>query len=242
MRSVDGLTKVIGEDTESLLDEIQFSFWVEFSASDIEQAGNVGDLFDAVIRKTPAGPAKPACLSSVAFYRLRGCIAELSGTDRKSILPGTSLSALVPWAVRRARWEQVEIRLRLSLPRLCPSPTLFAIIFALAVSGAAYIEHAGFSSWWKAVVTGIPLTGFMWLFLLLLCGPLYRSFPRGIQSVGDLARVVVRRNYQKLATEAGGSTKAQAWLTFRELISEATGIPAASVVREMRFPEDLGID
>jgi hypothetical protein len=53
----------------------------------------------------------------------------------------------------------------------------------------------------------------------------------------------VAYNHKKLAQESGGSSsKNQAWAAFRELVGRSADIEPSAVTREMRFPEDLGID
>ena len=75
---------LIADDCEALLDEIQNSFWVEFTSDDLINAVTVGDLFDCVMRR--AEPlSSSACLSTVAFYRIRRSLVALSGADRKAI-------------------------------------------------------------------------------------------------------------------------------------------------------------
>ena len=41
---------LIGEELDHMLDEIQLSFWVDFTEQDIVDAATVGDLFDKVVR------------------------------------------------------------------------------------------------------------------------------------------------------------------------------------------------
>jgi hypothetical protein len=54
--------------------------------------------------------------------------------------------------------------------------------------------------------------------------------------------MVQRDNYRKLAQEAGGSTREQAWTAFRELAGAVAGIDPWAVSREMQFPEDVATD
>ena len=70
---------------------------------------------------------------------------------------------------------------------------------------------------------------------------LHRDFPEKIGTVGELARVIASRNHAKLAAEMGGTSAAQAWRSFQELVSSAAGMRVELVRRDMRFPEDLGI-
>ena len=93
---------------------------------------------------------------------------------------------------------------------------------------------------------GLVLGGFVqtilaWLLCLIATKPFHRTFPEGIVTVGDLAHAIVRRNYSKIATEAGGATPPQAWRAFQELVAASSGLSPSQIRRDMLFPQDLGI-
>jgi hypothetical protein len=84
----------------------------------------------------------------------------------------------------------------------------------------------------------LPLLVLFWG-LVKIASRLPQEFP--VETLEELVRRVVTLNHQKLAREAGGSTRDQAWATFRELVSGVSGIPVASISRETRFREDLKV-
>jgi hypothetical protein len=234
------------EDTEELLREIQLSFWIDFTEDDIVQAETIGDLFDCVVRKG-GGFHSPKCLTSVAFYRLRQALVDVSGSERRSFRPNSSLRTLMPWRVRRARWKALESQPRLILPSLQPHRwfvlALWPVAAAVAIGYLLALEGMPETSlaWCVALISGFLFTLMAWVALLLVTSPLHRSLP--LRTVEDMVRYVVAHNHQKLAQEAGGtSTKAQAWAAFRELVGSSAGIHPWAVKREMRFPEDLRIE
>lgn len=239
MLSTEERLKLIDEDVEDVLIEIESSFGVELNVTDIAESVTIGQLFDCVMRKA-ATPHQSACLSSVAFYRLRTCLAAVSGIDRRSIARGSSLSVLLPWNTRRARLAELRTRSGLRLPRLQPSGRLAVVLMLIALAGSAFFQYTvfrpGFMNWIGAILHGTMWALLLWIGLLIATIPLHREFPRNTRTFEDLVRRAVGANYRKLTEEAGGSTPAQAWLAFRELVACQTQL---IVTREMRFPEDI---
>jgi hypothetical protein len=90
---------------------------------------------------------------------------------------------------------------------------------------------------WEAKFVGPSALFVLSWFLFGAASHLPREFP--VEAFEDLTRLVVKLNQKKLVQEAGGSTIGQAWLAFRELVSDASGIPAPSITREMLFPDCL---
>jgi hypothetical protein len=227
----------MGEELGYLLEEIQLSFWIDFTERDIIEATTVGDLFDQILKKMGQFES-PRCLTSAAFYRLRRSLAEVSGVDRRSITHATVLRNLVPPSMRRNWWEAIETNLRLRLPALRPSwPALFAYWSAATVAVVAIV--VGLSrSWEGKFIMSLALLVLSWG-LVWVASHLRQEFP--VETLEELVRRVVTLNQQKLTREAGGSTRDQAWAAFLELVSGISGIPVASISRETRFPEDLKI-
>jgi hypothetical protein len=229
--------ELLSDEIGYLLDEIRLSFWVDFTEQDILDASTVGEVFDRVVGKMGAFDS-PRCLTSLAFFRLRRSLILVSNVDRRSVRPGAALRELVPQAVRRLWWEDVETNLRLRMPGLGPGPAAiiaYWVIFALGL--LAFVAGiAQSASWELRLVTPLVVLPMLWT-MFKAASHLPREFP--VKTFGELIRRVVILNQQKLAREAGGSTVQQAWAAFRELLSEASGIGSAWITREMRFPEDL---
>ena len=222
-----------GDDFDFLLYELESSFWVDFSESDFFGLNTVGDLFDIVVRDL-AGFESPRCLTSLAFYRLRRSLIDLSGLDRQSIQPTTSLRNLLPPKLRRTWWHVIETELRLRVPHLRLGPAAvvaYSAIFGLAIL-AFVVVAARFVPWEVAAIVQLGTPLLIWL-LLKGAARLPREFPA--DTFGELVRILVRLNQGKLAQEAGGSTANQAWTAFKELLSMETGVPAAAISREMRL-------
>ncbi len=204
-----GDTLEIGEDLAYLLEEIQLSFWIDFAEREIIEA-TVGGLFDQILKKM--GPFEsPRCLTSAAFYRLRRSLAEVSGVDRRSITRATVLRNVVPPSMRRSWWEAIETNLRLRLPALRPSWLTFWACCAAATGGVVALMIVLSRSWEGTFIMPLLLVVLFWG-LVRMSSRLPREFP--VQTLEELVRRVVTLNQQKLAQEAGGSTRDQALGSF----------------------------
>ena len=191
--------KLIGEEEVGLLlEEIQLSFWIDFTPEDVIAAQTVGDLF--------------------AFFRLRRSLVELAGLDRRSILPKTRLRNLLPPPMRRAWWDAIETGLRFRLPRLRPGPAAKAVYSAIAALGLfAFVIAPKSVSWETMVLIDLGAPVLIWA-LVKAASRLPREFPT--DTFEDLVRSVVVLNQQKLSQEAGGCTVNQAWGRFeRSLVA-----------------------
>ena len=235
---------LIGEDTEDLLVALRQSFWVEFDRNDIIECCTLGQLFDRVLSKMgPTG--EPRCITTAAFYRLRRLLAEDNRMGHRSIKPDTPLQSLVRWRIRRMVWARIKTKLRVTLPPLQPSGSLLvgSLVLALAIALSVTLpgHQPGLWNLLGAALETLLWTLLTWVLCLIVTSPLHRTFPENIQTVGDLARAIARRNHAKMAAEVGGSTVNQAWHSFQELVGSASGIPPGKITREMRFPQDLKI-
>lgn len=115
MHPADKRLELIGDELAYLLDEIQLSFWVDFTERDIIEATTVGDLFDRVVNKMGQFES-PRCLTSAAFYRLRRSLAEVSGLDPHSLRRDTQLRNLLSRSTQCKWWDAIERDLRLRIP------------------------------------------------------------------------------------------------------------------------------
>ncbi len=225
------------DDLGYFLYELERSFWIDGAQVDVRTLTTVGALFDSLTDKM-GGFESSRCLTSFAFYRLRRSLMDLSGLDRESILPTTPLKGLLPPKVRRVWWDSVETQLRFSVPRLqLGRAAIAAHTFVVLVAVFAGLVVLTKSVEWDTMILIEWGTPFLVWFLWKLASRLPRELPA--ETFGDLVRVIVHRNQAKLAQEAGGSSKNQAWQAFRELLASATGTHASSITRETRFPEHL---
>jgi hypothetical protein len=236
MRTEAGrILEIDQEDLDHLLEEIYLSFWVKVTEQDFRETSTVGELFDKVNLKMDRF-ASSACLTSVAFFRLRTSLTDLSGLDRRSIRPSTLLNSIVRPNIRRIWWQSIETTLRFRLPELRPGPaSIAANCMILSLGAWAYAALLGhWYSWESTIVLAFVSPLLMW-WLFRAANQLPRRFP--VETFEDLVRAVVRLNQGKLEFECGGSTEKQRWEAFRALLSDSWQIPIALVSRDAQIAE-----
>jgi hypothetical protein len=228
-----------GEDTCDLMRVIQESFGIEFTTDDLMAAETVGLLSDRISNKLTS-PQSERCLAAVVFYRLRRAFVDLFGYSRAAIRPDTELIELLPWIDRKSRWRRLQGHLGLALPRLAWPTWLFCAL--LATSAAATWAYW---RWAERSMVALAATVVVWLLACFLLGwilsPVGREFPRSCRTIGELSKVVLARNYAKLAAEVGASSPREVLAALRQLIAVETGRKAGEMSAETRFPEGLNI-
>jgi len=225
-----------GEDTNDLLRVIQASFGVEFTADDLVRVETIGELGACIWEKSKR-PASEQCLSSVIFYRLRRTFIDLFDTPRDIIRPDKSLIELMPWLGRKKQWKGIQKHSNLILPDLLMPRWLFgsSLLIAIAVSVLA-------GQRWPIPGYALVVVGLMTLVLAIyLVSPLCRAFPQSCETVGDLVRLALARNYQVIAAKHGGTSEKEVLQVLRQLIAAEIGTDISEVVPATRFPEGLNI-
>ena len=241
MRAAAGrIPEIDQEDLDYLLEEIHLSFWVKVTEQDFRETSTVGELFDKVNLKVDRF-ASSACLTSVAFYRLRASLTELSGLDRRSIRRSAPLNSIVRPNLRRKWWHSIETTLRFRLPELQPGPAAIAAnCMILSLGAFAYAALLGhWYSWESTIVLTYVIPLLMW-WLFRAVNQLPRRFP--METFEDLVRTVVRLNQGKLEFECGGSTEKQRWAAFSALLSDSLQIPIALVSRDTQIAEFFNLE
>ncbi len=82
----------------------------------------------------------------------------------------------------------------------------------------------------------------LWLFILRALKPLARELPSSCETVGDLTKLVLARNYGTLASRYGCPAESDLLLALRQLIALETGIEMARISPATRIPQDLNIE
>jgi hypothetical protein len=105
-------------DDAELLRDVKRTFGIKVTHAEAAALRNVGDLYDLIEAKSPDAGSTRACLTQVAFYRLRRALRSMGVVGE--IGPQTPLSALDEVEPRpaSARWRQLARAADLVLPRL----------------------------------------------------------------------------------------------------------------------------
>lgn len=200
----------------SLAEAVETAFGIRCSPEDLQVGSTYREVFE--LMKAKLGDlGSPACLTSIAFYRLRAELARMTGRDKKQIRPDTLLAELFPWKGRRARWRQLGVATGLTMPKLASVDWVLNTQFWVPV----WLSLGMFAAR-QTVVLECCVLG--WIVLAVLGRPLHRDLPRRLLNVGDLARSVAGRNHAKLSRDAGGTTEKQLRRAFQEVAAEVAGV------------------
>ena len=217
----DNDPSVIGEDTWELFEVIEESFGVKLG-NYFELAGiTVGRLAERIDIQT-AYPPSDGCLSSAVFYQLRRAFKSVGDVPRTAVRPGTPLRTILPWRSRRADWNTLEMQLLVSPAACLISERLFL--------GARF-------SWFEVALGSFALT----VPVFAACIPLARSFPTNCDTIGDLAKLVLARNFVVFATKFGSPSEKDVLSSLRLLVATETGRGLDEISSETRIPTDLNI-
>ena len=232
--------ELFGDDTDDLLSSIEDAFDVTLTRDDLVQATTVRKLAECLSRKLEF-PVADRCLSAIVFHRLRRSIVDHLDVARTGITPQTRLKELLPWHDRLSHWPRIQFRSQLTLPDLgCPFWLVglcLVTAFALPIAGLRWLRV---SSGELSVM--VVLSGFLFFALLLwVIKPLARSFPRSCETLGDLAKLTLARNYGKIAARCGKSSEQELLASLCLLLAAATPSDTGNISPETRFPEGLGI-
>lgn len=228
----------LGEDTWDLYLAIEESFGVDLGDFGSLPGMRVSELAE-MICKLADYPTKEKCLSAAVFYKLRQAFTRLYGVSAKSIRPSTPLKQLLPWRSRRTKWRQVQEHLKLGFPELVfPGGLVLVCLIAPATLLIWVNKHFGLEfGWFKLIIYGLVLA----LPTIIACAPLARSLPLDCETVGDLTKAVLAKNYAVFAKHHSGSTKEDVLSALLVLVASETGLQAGKVLPETRIPADLNI-
>lgn len=196
-----------------------------------------------IIFKNLKHPASPQCLSAITFYRLRRTFMELFGTPRVKMSTATSLYELMPWKARRKQWRSIEDYLNYVLPRLKWPVWLLGIALVFTGSTLYFLFSLKLLRAIGSASVLVGIVGFIALLVpvCLALNPLAREFPRGCVTLGDLTKLVLARNYGKLAARHGMSSQKEIIHSLLVLVAEETATDIVKLSSDTHFPEDLGI-
>jgi hypothetical protein len=238
----------IGDDSIALLESIETTFEIQFTPDDDPIPRTVGELCNLVISRFE-GSRTSKCTSSLIFYALRRAIRKVT-VCKESISPSAKLAGLLSTkgGQRRKEWKGIEKSLALKLPELQFSNSigffLFLAHFAAVIAAMVFVLPSwrlDFGSW----IGLILLIGFValifWLSTREKLQPLATGFPRNCETVGDLVKLILAKNYRTLKKRAGSWNEREAQSALRQFIADEVGIDPKTITPETSFPQGLNI-
>lgn len=244
----------MGLDAVELVIRIEETFSIDLPDEELSSIRTVGDLYELVLSKVDT---TPACLSSKAFYKTRRALMDSLDLSRRSVRPSTSLESLLPSASRIRQWKEIGGAIGLEFPRLRHSRSrkdlflnLSFVIATLAILAAwggihmrGWMPASGYLFWISAFLAWVAVLGIANGLLISRAQPFATELP--VNTVGDLARMVLTLNYTAFAPASNGSdplSREDLWERIVYIFADQLGLESEDIVPAARISEDLGVD
>ena len=230
----------MGLDGVELVLEAEESFGISLADDEMPKIVTVGQFYDAIMRELPSSEKK-FCLSAVTFHKLRQVLLTVTGRQREEVRPGTGLATLLPRRQRKAGWRKMQQLSGLRFPRLrlprwgIHVAVICLVLFAVAIGALA----VGWPWHWLLILPGFVV-------FLLACWAVDAFFgtelPKHFQTVGELAKAVLAKNFAKLSGEVADYDRNEVWESVRILVADQLDVDLEKVTKESRFVADLGMN
>jgi acyl carrier protein len=234
----------MGLDAVELVMEVEETFGFSIPDEDVADLATVGKLFDYILEYRFAGRQAGVCLSSVAFYKVRGALVSVCKVNRRDVRPTSGLANIMP-VHRRRLWADLHEVLGMRLPELVRPTwvTAMATVIggALVVAAMATVITRAGASIPVAIFFASALIGLIAFLFFQATKPLAVMFGPEFATVGGLAETVLQKNYGVISDECQRANAEEIWKTLRKLIAEQLGVPLDAVTREANFVKDLGV-
>jgi acyl carrier protein len=219
---------VMGLEGVEIIIEIENEFGIAIPDKDVERIMTIGGLAQYVEERLGGSdtlPAQAVCPTSRAFYALRRTMISVLGADRAAIRPSVRLRRLIPYAVRRRFWIEMETAGFRSPPLTVPSGVQLAVIALAGAVGVLLMGGMLKYGWSPTIfVLWIPLSCLIAVYILRRSN----SFlPASCVTVGDLAR-------QSWLETVHDGTISQPTITSQSVLDRIKTI----VAKELRIPEN----
>ncbi|WP_298742939.1 hypothetical protein [uncultured Brevundimonas sp.] len=211
-----------GDGIDDLIEDVEEAFALRFADGELQSVATVGDLHERLMSRLRTDPG--LCATSMAFYRIRRGLVAQGWKGR--IAPATPLptdGAVAPRRFLQRLASDSGLRgLHAGLGRAGSigawSVLGVIIIFVLALAERAWILA------WAGVVLLVLSVGL----LILDRGRL----PRGVRTVGDLARQAVTQNHGGLIAQGAGVRGDEVWTSVQSIAADSAGLSPADVGRD----------
>jgi len=213
------------------LDEVDFiegveeRFGVAFADIDYSSWQTLGDIHASLVAQLgDIEGTGGQCASQMTFYRLR----RAAGPANKKARPDTRLEALGLGTPRKTMNDLKRCGL------VSPAASfgtvgnwaLLTLMLGGIGLGIAFLTRQGSWAIWSGVAVGAGTA-------VMKFAP--RHYPRGIETLGDLAQVVARRNPMMLKAHGAGLRSGDVWESLRTMASDESGVPVAEIFPDTPF-------
>jgi len=232
----------LGEDTWELFEAVEDSFGIDLGDYQDLRGITTRELAEMISKKAKHSTSE-ACLSVVAFYKLRRAFESLFGVPRGAIRPTEAVGHLLPSRDRNRKWQTLQEHVGLTLPRL--HFPIWIPLFALATPPTLLVLLRAL---WRVPLSAIwifDISCALYLITFVTLIPavderiqLPRVLPKTCKTFGGLVTVVTAHNYASLG---GSNDENDVLKALRRLISMQLGISFEQVSPDTRIPNDLNI-
>lgn len=224
--------------------------WYSPTGSVIETAG---DFYITILRKLIIWKSarQDIGVNFRVWDEVRDKISQVTGRPPESIRLGDSLQNLFPNSERRALWQQLRevsaYRLcELEYPKWVPK---FGLCLALGMGVLDQFQiwqiPVAQQLWPILCLIGIWMMVETYTKFLWICARFRTRFPDKLQTVKDLCRIVVDKNYRDLDVPRYPPTSEfcrDVWDQMVEIFHEILGVDRDEIKPESRLIADLGMD
>jgi hypothetical protein len=245
---------LVGDGDElDMIRDVERTFGMTVAKDEARGLYTVGDLYDLIVRNDPhAREAARACLTQVAFYRLRHALAEMGATGRLTpTSPASIILSLDRSVPFRRTWDQLQKRAGVTLPRRevwtrmprwlsspLRGPWAYIrgmLVIALLFYGPAFaltmVSGMSFPSALLTLFFGIPIGV---LTVSITTHFFFATMPRRIETLGDLAREAAGCSFVELRQAKGGFSPHDLWFALLAILRDTSGF-VGSIDRETTF-------
>jgi acyl carrier protein len=224
-----------------ILPHVEDAFGFGVPDGDAAQLNTVGQLYDYVLgHRYCEDQDQDPCLNSIAFFRIRRAMTSILRIPRDAVQESTTLSSVIP-NHRRRTWRAIEKETGFRLPMLRrPHRIVMMATLAAIGLGVSVPLSFGLTPLHGATVVAIfTIAAFGYLFCRLT-EPFAFLLPPGVDTVGELAKATLARNYQPILAESKESaTDAEVWDEVRRIVAEQLGLSPGEITGEMELSKHL---
>lgn len=237
----------MGLETVEILMQVEDHFDIRIPDDRLAQIRTVDDLNRCVLQILQRGQALEDkhrnCPSIPAFVSLRRELMQLTGANRRTLRPRTSLARLIPVWKRRRAWRELTRRTRIGLPSLLRPPSVqvalaclpvivASLAFAILVRTTDSVALAILPALLTIFVTGA--------FGVVLTRPLAVCFPDSCLTLADAVRLARPPEYPAAGNPLVRDIDPdQVATVIVSIVADVTCLPVEKIEPGSRFVEDL---
>lgn len=248
----------MGLDLLDISYRIEETFDVSLSGDDLTELARegdiaVGDLYELVLRKMHLRDVAryDVGLNYALWRELQAvihCVAEVP-PDRIELK--TPLEDLFPRETRRTKWEDLRNACPYRVPKLDYPRVVRVVGFSLAT---AVVLAEQFQIWQIPALRWFwPLLGLLGIWMLLetylkvlwILAPLRSHLPAGMNTVKDLCRTVLARDYERICHDVEIPLDERClvvWQKLTDLLVDVLGVDPDTITFRSRLFRDLGME